>query len=130
MRHLKIRYRIKLIREGENMDDNKEEEKIDVQEETEKYIIRNMESSLERPKYSAKRDRAKYDDLTKRKQFRDAQFGDKQTIKDPYTGETLHKSTKAAQNKYGKIVLIIILLKQIIQSLLKLYMIKLEIMFL
>lgn len=84
------------------MDDNKEEEKIDVQEETEKYIIRNMESSLERPKYSAKRDRAKYDDLTKRKQFRDAQFGDKQTIKDPYTGETLHKSTKAAQNKYGK----------------------------
>ena len=89
-----------------------------------------MESSLERPKYSAKRDRAKYDDLTKRKQFRDAQFGDKQTIKDPYTGETLHKSTKAAQNKYGKIVLIIILLKQIIQSLLKLYMIKLEIMFL
>ena len=25
------------------MDDNKEEEKIDVQEETEKYIIRNME---------------------------------------------------------------------------------------
>lgn len=36
------------------MDDNKEEEKIDVQEETEKYIIRNMESSLERPKYSAK----------------------------------------------------------------------------
>lgn len=49
------------------MDDNKEEEKIDVQEETEKYIIRNMESSLERPKYSAKRDRAKYDDLTKKK---------------------------------------------------------------
>ena len=51
------------------MDDNKEEEKIDVQEETEKYIIRNMESSLERPKYSAKRDRYKYYYFKKIKKF-------------------------------------------------------------
>ena len=38
MRHLKIRYRIKLIREGENMDDNKKRKKIDVQEETENIL--------------------------------------------------------------------------------------------
>lgn len=65
------------------------------------YVVGKMESSQYRASYNAKRDRAKYDDIAKRKKFRDEQFGNKQTIVDSYTGETLHKSTSAAKNKYG-----------------------------
>lgn len=58
--------------------------------------------TAERSKYNAKTMRKKYDDVEKRKEFKDAQFGDKKTVKDPYTGETLHKDTAAAKRKYGK----------------------------
>ncbi len=79
-----------------NDEDKKENEEIASQ-----YVVGKMKSSEYRPSYNAKRDRAKYDDIAKRKKFRDEQFGNKQTIVDPYTGETLHKSTSAAKNKYG-----------------------------
>ena len=80
------------------MDD---EEKKGNDEIASQYVVGKMESSQYRASYNAKRDRAKYDDTAKRKKFRDEQFGNKQTIVDPYTGETLHKSTSAAKNKYG-----------------------------
>lgn len=80
------------------MDD---EEKKGNEEIASQYVVGKMESSQYRASYNAKRDRAKYDDIAKRKKFRDEQFGNKQTIVDSYTGETLHKSTSAAKNKYG-----------------------------
>lgn len=76
------------------MDD---EEKKGNDEIASQYVVGKMESSQYRASYNAKRDRAKYDDTAKRKKFRDEQFGNKQTIVDPYTGETLHKSTSAAK---------------------------------
>jgi len=65
------------------------------------YISSNITKSEIRDKYNAKESRTKYDDASKRKKFKESQFGDKQTIKDPYTGETLHKDRTAAKNKYG-----------------------------
>ena len=65
------------------------------------YVSSNIEKSAVRNKYNAKKSRTKYDDAAKRKEFKESQFGDKQTIKDPYTGETLHKNKSAAKKKYG-----------------------------
>lgn len=52
-------------------------------------------------------DRKNYDDFSRRNgskdSFKNREFGDKQTLKDYYTGETLHKSSNAAKNKYGEI---------------------------
>lgn len=51
-------------------------------------------------------DRENYDDFSRRNgskdSFKNREFGDKQTLKDYYTGETLHKSSNAAKNKYGE----------------------------
>lgn len=46
-------------------------------------------------------DRNKVDNISKRKHFKEDAFGDKKTYVDPYSGETLHKNTSAAVNKYG-----------------------------
>ena len=56
----------------------------------------------ERSKYSAKVDRKTYDDVSKRKKFKDKEFVEKKIINDPYTGDTLHKNTKSAKAKYKK----------------------------
>lgn len=74
--------------------------------EDEKKIIDSIVSgeiseSPVRNKYNAKASRSKYDDVNKRKQYKESQFGDKQTIQDEYTGKTLHKDTSAARRKYG-----------------------------
>lgn len=66
------------------------------------YTAGNVESSEYRMEYNAKRDRAKYDDVKKRKEFKNEVYGDKKTIEDPYTGKILHKDGKAAFNKYGE----------------------------
>lgn len=51
-------------------------------------------------------DRKNYDDFSRRNgskdSFKNREFGEKQTLKDYYTGETLHKSSNAAKNKYGE----------------------------
>ena len=48
-----------------------------------------------------KENRDKLWDSTKGKaEYKDNQFGDKQTYNDPITGKILHKSQKASQNKY------------------------------
>ena len=43
-----------------------------------------------------------WDSNKEKARYRDQRFGDKQTYRDPNTGEVLHKSHKAAQNKYHK----------------------------
>lgn len=50
---------------------------------------RKVNSSEYRQSYNAKRDRSKYDDVQKRKAFKEEQYGNKKTIKDPYTGKDL-----------------------------------------
>lgn len=55
-------------------------------------------SDNSRPQY----DRSALDDIAKRQRFKDQYFGDKKTIIDPYTLETLHKDSSAAKNKHGK----------------------------
>ena len=47
-------------------------------------------------------DRTKYDNVYKRKKFKEEHFGDNKTSKDYITGETLHIDTNASKNKYGK----------------------------
>lgn len=76
--------------------------KDELKDEGAQYSSIHVEKTPERAKYKAKIDRKKYDDVSKRKEYKNEQFGDKKTIKDPYTGETLHKDVKAAKNKYGK----------------------------
>lgn len=44
----------------------------------------------------------KLDDVNKRRKYVEECFGDKKTIKDPYSGEVLHKNRNAARNKYGQ----------------------------
>ncbi|SET84440.1 hypothetical protein SAMN04487771_105210 [[Clostridium] aminophilum] len=51
-------------------------------------------------KYNAKKNRKEIDDPNKRKKHKEKTFGNKKTTKDPYTGETIHSSSKAAQKKY------------------------------
>lgn len=63
---------------------------------------RKVNSSEYRQSYNAKRDRSKYDDVQKRKAFKEEQYGNKKTIKDPYTGKDLHRNGNAALNKYGE----------------------------
>ena len=63
---------------------------------------RKVNSSEYRQSYNAKRDRSKYDDVQKRKVFKEEQYGNKKTIKDPYTGKDLHRNGNAALNKYGE----------------------------
>ena len=46
-------------------------------------------------------DRKKYDDVYKRKKFKEEYFNNKKTTKDYITSETLHIDTNAAKNKYG-----------------------------
>ncbi len=83
-----------------NEDVEKEEEGIKYQ--ASNVTNQHVDATAERAKYNAKTMRKKYDDVAKRKEFKDAQFGDKKTVKDPYTGKTLHKDTAAAKRKYGK----------------------------
>ncbi len=47
-----------------------------------------------------KYDRKLYDSESAKKKFKDENFGDKQTYKDPISGKVLHKSSKAAASKY------------------------------
>lgn len=84
------------------IDDMDEKDEKDENELTiEQFTANNVKKSQVRDKYNAKNDRSKYDDVTKRKKFKDDQFGDKSTITDPYTDKKLHKNNKAAKNKYG-----------------------------
>ncbi len=76
----------------------KEDEEI---KEGAQYSATHVEKTAERSKYNAKTDRKKYDNPKKRDDYKDKVFGDKKTIKDPYTGDTLHKEKQAAKNKYG-----------------------------
>lgn len=46
--------------------------------------------------------RTKVDDVAKRREFKEKTFDGKKTIKDPYTGDTLHIDSAAAKAKYGK----------------------------
>ena len=46
--------------------------------------------------------RNRIDNPTKRKRFTEDSFAGKKTIKDPYTGKTIHKNAEAAVAKYGK----------------------------
>lgn len=88
-----------IIRKAYIMVDNEEErQQADINR---LYTAGNVESSEYRMAYNAKRDRAKYDDVAKRKAFKEEVYGDKKTITDPYTGKTLHKDGNAALNKYG-----------------------------
>ena len=75
----------------------KENEKMPV----ENVIASDISESPVRNKYNAKTSRSKYDDVSKRNKYKESQFGDKQTVKDEYTGKTLHKDTSAAKKKYG-----------------------------
>lgn len=45
--------------------------------------------------------RNKVDNVSKRKEFKEKTFDGKQTMKDPYTGDILHKKSGAAKAKYG-----------------------------
>lgn len=49
---------------------------------------------------SDKYERNSYEDKTKMYKYRDNLYGDKKTIKDPITGQLLHKDQQAAKNKY------------------------------
>ena len=62
--------------------DNKED-KEKMQEEGMQYSAVHVDKTPERSKYEYKKDRNKYDDTAKRKEFKDKQFGDKKTIEDP-----------------------------------------------
>lgn len=46
-------------------------------------------------------DRSNYDSTKAKKDFKDSVFGDSETITDSYTGETLYRSHKKAQEQYG-----------------------------
>ena len=81
---------------------DKEEKKKTEKDEAADYSATHVEKTQERGKYNAKTDRKKYDDVNKRKKYKEEQFGDKKTTKDPYNGETIHKDTNAAKNKYGE----------------------------
>ncbi|MBD8069744.1 hypothetical protein [Bacillus sp. PS06] len=47
-------------------------------------------------------DRSKYDDITKRRKYKEEFFDGKKTETDYYTGKILHSNTSAALNKYGR----------------------------
>lgn len=49
-----------------------------------------------------KYNRQEYDDVYKRKKFKESYFGDKKIKQDYYTGKTIHSSSKAAKSKYGQ----------------------------
>lgn len=84
------------------MSENDEKEERQQADITRLYTAGNVETSEYRIFYKANRDRAKYDDTAKRKQFKEEVYGERKTITDPYTGKTLHKDADAALNKYGK----------------------------
>lgn len=84
------------------MSENDEKEERQQADITRLYTAGNVETSEYRISYKANRDRAKYDDTAKRKQFKEEVYGERKTITDPYTGKTLHKDADAALNKYGK----------------------------
>lgn len=64
-------------------------------------------------------DRSNYDSASAKRTYKEKAFGDSAVITDPTTGEILHKSQTAAQNKYHmKMMMVKIFLRsgQIIQQ--------------
>lgn len=60
-----------------------------------------LKESVEMKADYSKSVRNKVDDVSKRKAFKEKTFDGKQTIKDPYTDNVLHKKSDAAKAKYG-----------------------------
>lgn len=83
--------------QNENM---KKKEEKEVTEEA--FVANRVKKTATREAYNAETMRNKYDDVIKREKYKNEQFGEKQTIIDPYSGDTIHKSSHAAKNKYGK----------------------------
>ena len=80
--------------------DKQETKKKASTEYAERAFLEHMPERSYQSEYNAKRDRRKIDDPNKRKKYKEKTFGNKKTIKDPYTGEKLHSSSEAAKKKY------------------------------
>lgn len=76
--------------------DEESEEKV-----VDGYVFRNVKPSEYRPQYDAKIHRKMYDDPSKRVNYKNEQFGNKNTVEDVYTQSLLHKNANAADRKYG-----------------------------